>query len=214
MHQRSVGVQAQKLSPRLELSASPSPTAVLPPPLPLQCPPPAKVTQPNPPSPPVYLNHQQHMHQRFVGVQAQKLPPRVELSASPSPTAVFPPPLPLQCPPPPKVTQPSTHSSNHQQHLKLPRVELSPSPSTAHFTAQERQSLSSTPSVSPLSTPNESPSMLNIISPPQNGAAALYPSTCDIVFPTRTSPSRTAVHTNQFSFGQGVNCTKIKHTKF
>lgn len=115
------------------------------------------------------------------------------------------PPLPQ---PPLKLPQQSTTAPavylNHQlppQQLTHQSVgvqtqrfsSLSPSPSPIHHRVQERRSLSSTPSVSPLSTPNGSPSMLKSVSPPQSGSAvgAVYPvaSTCSIILPSaRTSP--------------------------
>ena len=115
------------------------------------------------------------------------------------------PPLPK---PPLKLPQQSTTAPavylNHQlppQQLTHQSVgvqtqrfsSLSPSPSPIHLRVQERRSLSSTPSVSPLSTPSGSPSMLKIVSPPQSGSTvgAVYPaaSTCSIILPSaRTSP--------------------------
>ena len=110
--------------------------------------------------------------------------------------------------PPPQPPQPLTYKS---VGVQTQRFSLSPSPSQIQLRVQDRRSLSSTPSVSPLSTPSGSPSMFNFVSPPQNGgAAAGYPPPgCSIVLPARTSPpARSALHlpavsTNPLSFAAG-----------
>lgn len=123
-----------------------------------------------------------------------------------------------------KLPQPSSASPtvylNHQPPLQqqsigvqTQRFSLSPSPSPLHFKVPERRSLSSTPSISPLSTPSGSPSLLKIVSPPspQSGAtASMYPTpSCSIVLPARTSPPPPPFHlpavpaNHQFSLGSG-----------
>ena len=116
--------------------------------------------------------------------------------------------------PQPSITSPTVYL-NHQQSLQqqsvgvqTQRFSLSPPPSSIHFRVPERRSLSSTPSVSPLSTPSGSPSLLKMVSPPQRGAtAAIYPTpSCSIVLPARTSPPALhlpEVSANQFLLGSG-----------
>ena len=110
--------------------------------------------------------------------------------------------------PQPSITSPTVYL-NHQQSLQqqsvgvqTQRFSLSPPPSSIHFRVPERRSLSSTPSVSPLSTPSGSPSLLKMVSPPQRGAtAAIYPTpSCSIVLPARTSPP--ALHLPEVSANQ------------
>ncbi len=114
-------------------------------------------------------------------------------------------------PPPPQLPQPPRPLSYQSVGVQTQkRFSLSPSPSPIHlrFQVQERRSLSSTPSVSPLSTPNGSPSVFNIIPPPQSSraSAAVYPApNCNFVLPSRTSPPAGALHlpavsTNPLSF--------------
>ena len=137
---------------------------------------------------------------------------------------MFPPPMVRPPPPQPPLKLPKQSTATcavYRNHLPSPqqlahqsvgvqtqRFSQSPSPSPIQFrSVPERQSLSSTPSVSPLSTPSGSPSMLNIISPPQSCAtAAMYPNpSCSIVLPARTSPPalHLPVSANPLSFGSG-----------
>ena len=103
-------------------------------------------------------------------------------------------------PQPPSQTQPPQplmHQSIGVQTLRrtqrqTQRFSISPSPSPIHLRVQDRQSLSSTPSVSPLSTPSGSPSMFNFISPPQNGDAT-----------AGSALHLPAVSTNPLSFATG-----------
>ena len=119
------------------------------------------------------------------------------------PTPVVYPPQ-YQCSPATSLSGPQASATvpvyHHYQQLssvavqtRSPLSELSPSPSPVHFTMQEQGSLSrsTTPSVSPQSTPNGSPSLLKICSPPEGVLPAVYsrPTPCSFVFPTRTSPT-------------------------
>ena len=136
-------------------------------------------------------------------------------TATPAAVYLNPQPPPQTQPPQPLVHQSVGVQTQRRTQRQTQRFSISPSPSPIQLRVQDRQSLSSTPSVSPLSTPSGSPSMFNFISPPQNGGAtaAGYPPPpppgCSIVLPARTSPpAGSALHlpalsTNPLSFAAG-----------